>query len=164
MALKLINALEDVAYAYYAEEKHNPFRERKIMPITYFIKTPFQNWTRNSADLTGAVMLYVDYSLPVDELRQALHDILAEEELWDHNDEVVQVVDTTDKTMTLRVLVSAADAASTFRLRCSVREKLIYFIQEYHPEALPKNRVAVAGPPPSVPASQPANHTVATSP
>ena len=117
-------------------------KRRMVLPINYFIEKPFQNWTRRTADLTGVIMLYVDYSLPVDELRRALSDILAEEELWDREAETIQVVDTTDKTMTLRVLVSASDAASTFTLRCSVREKLISFIRERYPEALPKNRIA----------------------
>ena len=116
-------------------------KRRMVLPINYFIEKPFQNWTRRSADLTGVIMLYVDYSLPVGELRGALRDILREEELWDGQAEVIQVVDTTDRTMVLRVLVSAGDAPDTFTLRCSVREKLISFIREQHPEALPKNRL-----------------------
>ena len=120
-------------------------KRRIVLPINYFIETPFQNWTRRSGDLTGVVMLYVDYSLPVGELRQALTDALASEPLWDGEANRVQVVDATDRTMVLRVLVSAADAASTFALRCSVREKLITFIREQYPEALPKTRVALNG-------------------
>ena len=120
-------------------------KRRIVLPINYFIETPFQNWTRRSGDLTGVVMLYVDYSLPVGELRQALTDVLATEPLWDGESNRVQVVDATDRTMVLRVLVSAADAASTFALRCSVREKLITFIRERYPEALPKTRVALDG-------------------
>ncbi len=120
-------------------------KRRIVLPINYFIENPFQNWTRRSGDLTGVVMLYVDYSLPVGELRQALTDMLASEPLWDGESNRVQVVDATDRTMVLRVLVSAADAASTFALRCSVREKLITFIRERYPEALPKTRVALDG-------------------
>lgn len=118
-------------------------KRRIVLPINYFIEKPFQNWTRRSADLTGVIMLYVDYSLPVDKLRLALRDILEEEELWDEQTETIQVVDTTDKTMILRVLVSAGDAASAFALRCSVREKLISFIREQYPGALPKSRVVL---------------------
>ena len=119
-------------------------KRRIVLPINYFIEKPFQNWTRRSADLTGVIMLYVDYSLPVDELRSALGRILRAEELWDQEVETIQVVDTTDRTMVLRVLVSAGDAASTFTLRCSVREKLISFIREQYPEALPKSRLVVS--------------------
>ena len=120
-------------------------KRRIVLPINYFIETPFQNWTRRSGDLTGVVMLYVDYSLPIDELRGELTNVLAAEPLWDGESNRVQVVDATDRTMVLRVLVSAADAASTFALRCLVREKLITFIRERYPEALPKTRVALDG-------------------
>ncbi len=130
-------------------------KRRIVLPINYFIETPFQNWTRRTGDLTGVVMLYVDYSLPIGELRQALTEVLASEPLWDGALNLVQVVDATDRTMVLRVLVSAADAASTFALRCSVREKLITFIREQYPEALPKSRVTLVDgpdqPPPTVP-------------
>ncbi len=120
-------------------------KRRIVLPINYFIEPPFQNWTRRTGDLTGVVMLYVDYCLPVDELRQALTDILAAEPLWDGEANRVQVTDATDRTMVLRVLVSAADAPNTFALRCSVREKLITFIRERYPEALPKTRVTLHG-------------------
>ncbi len=118
-------------------------KRRMIMPINYFIENPFQNWTRSSSELTGVIMLYADYSLPVDALRAELDHILAEEPLFDGNTKAIQVVDTTDKVMTLRILVSAEDAPSAFTLRCSVREKLITFIQENYPESLPKNRIAL---------------------
>ena len=134
-------------------------KRRIVLPINYFIEKPFQNWTRRSADLTGVIMLYVDYSLPVDELRRALSSILQEEELWDKESETIQVVDTTDKTMTLRVLVSAGDAGSTFTLRCSVREKLISFIREQYPDALPKHRVAF-NEQPSIKLPSDAEHTM----
>ena len=117
-------------------------QRRIVLPITYFVENPFQNWTRSSSNLTGVVLLYVDYSLPVEALRQALEQILEEEPLWNQEKKDVQVTDTTDKTMTVRVLVSAGDAADTFALRCSVREKLIAFLQENYPESLPKNRVS----------------------
>lgn len=116
-------------------------KRRIVLPITYFIEKPFQNWTRSSSELTGAIMLYVDYSLSVDFLREQLSEILTKEPLWDKQANVIQVVDTTERTMILRVLVSASDAANTWTLRCSVREKLIAYIRESHPDALPKSRL-----------------------
>lgn len=118
-------------------------KRRLILPINYFIEKPFQNWTRSSNELTGVVMLYVDYSLPVDVVREELDRILEEEPLWDRVTKVVQVVETTDRVMVLRILGSAADAPSAFTLRCNVREKLIKFIQDKYPESLPKNRVSL---------------------
>jgi len=119
-------------------------KRRLVLPITYFVERPFQNWTRSSAELLGTIMLYVDYSLPIDSLRDQLSKILAEEQLWDQQASVVQVVDTTERTMVLRVLVSSDSAPNTWTLRCSVREKLINYIQDNHPEALPKSRLTLS--------------------
>jgi small-conductance mechanosensitive channel len=116
-------------------------QRRLIVPITYFIERPFQNWTRETAELLGTVFIYADYRAPIDELRQELQKIVAETPLWDRRVAKMQVTNATDKTMELRVLVSAEDAPKAWDLRCLVREKLISFLQRQHPESLPHVRV-----------------------
>jgi small-conductance mechanosensitive channel len=113
---------------------------RLIVPITYFIEKPFQNWTRISADILGTVFIYTDYSVPVDVVRQELQKILNESELWDKKVCVLQVTNATEKTVELRALMSAADASKAWTLRCRVREKLIEFLRDKYPAALPKIR------------------------
>jgi small-conductance mechanosensitive channel len=113
---------------------------RLIVPITYFIESPFQNWTRTSADILGTVFVYADYALPVDTIRERLHEILKESEHWDGKVCVLQVTNATDRTMELRALMSASDASAAWTLRCEVREKLIEFIKSKYPEALPRVR------------------------
>jgi small-conductance mechanosensitive channel len=116
---------------------------RLVLPITYFIEQPFQNWTRVSADLLGTVFLRVDYTVPLDALRAELTRILAASPHWDGKVNVLQVTDADARTMEVRALVSAADASIAWSLRCEVREKLIVFLQERYPDALPKLRAAV---------------------
>lgn len=116
-------------------------KRRLILPITYFIEKPFQNWTRTSSELVGAILLYVDYRVPLDRLREQLTKILAEEQLWDEQTNVIQVVDTTEKALVIRVLVSSTDASNTWALRCQVREKLVQYLQQHHPESLPQIRM-----------------------
>ena len=113
---------------------------RLIIPITYFIEKPFQNWTRTTADILGTVYIYVDYTVGVDVVRQQLQKILNETQLWDKKVCVLQVTNTTERTMELRALLSAADASTAWSLRCYVREKLIEFIREKYPHVLPKLR------------------------
>jgi small-conductance mechanosensitive channel len=113
---------------------------RLIVPITYFIEKPFQNWTRVTADILGTVFIYVDHTVPIDAVRQELQNILNQSELWDKKVCVLQVTNTSERTIELRALVSAADASSAWSLRCEVREKLVNFIRENYPEALPKLR------------------------
>jgi small-conductance mechanosensitive channel len=113
---------------------------RLIVPITYFIEKPFQNWTRTSADILGTVFIYVDYTVPVDAVREELKRILENSQLWDKKVCVVQVTNTSERTVELRALMSAADASSAWSLRCEVREKLVDFIRKNYPQALPKLR------------------------
>lgn len=113
---------------------------RLIVPITYFIESPFQNWTRTSADILGTVFVYADYTLPIDVIRDQLQNILKESEHWDGKVCVLQVTSASDRTMELRALMSAADASVAWTLRCEVREKLIDFIKREYPQALPKVR------------------------
>jgi small-conductance mechanosensitive channel len=116
---------------------------RLVLPTTYFTQTPFQNWTRHEARVVGSVILHVDYSLPVDPLRAELQRVLEESPLWDRRDWVLQVVDTTPTTMVLRALMSSADAASNWDLRCDVRERLLGFLAEHYPDRLPRVRAEV---------------------
>lgn len=116
---------------------------RLILPITYFLEKPFQNWTRVSADILGTVFLYVDYTVPVPAVREELHRILENNKLWDGRVCVLQVTNATERTVELRALVSAADSSSAWELRCHVREKLIEFVQENYPDGLPKLRAEI---------------------
>lgn len=116
---------------------------RLVVPITYFIEKPFQNWTRKTADILGTVFLYVDYTIPVQTIRDELHRILKESELWDGNAWGLQVTNASERTMELRALMSAPDAPTAWNLRCKVREELIAFIQKNCPEGLPKVRAAI---------------------
>jgi hypothetical protein len=114
---------------------------RMVLPLSYFIEKPFQNWTRDTAFLMGTIFLWVDYTLPVEETRQAVQKIVEASSLWDRRFWNLQVSDATEHTMQLRVLATAADSSKCWDLRCEVREKLIAWVQEHHPESLPKTRM-----------------------
>jgi hypothetical protein len=113
---------------------------RMIVPLTYFIEKPFQNWTRETSALIGNVMLYVDYAAPVEVIRAKFNEILKQSDKWDGRTAALQVTDFKEGSMELRCLMSARTASQTFDLRCEVREKLIAFLQSEHPEALPHSR------------------------
>lgn len=114
---------------------------RLIVPLSYFIETPFQNWTRTKADIIGSVEFHVDYTCPIALLEQELDRILDGHPLWDGRVKVLQVTEAGEKTMKLRVLVSAGDSPTAWDLRCDVRKRLILWLQEHHRGALPKHRV-----------------------
>ena len=115
-------------------------QRRLILPVSYFIEQPFQNWTRSSSELLGTVFLYVDYRAPLDALRGELDRILSESPRWDGRVKGLLVTDAREQTLEIRALASAADASLAWDLRCEVREKLILFLQRHHPESLPRVR------------------------
>lgn len=116
---------------------------RLVLPITYFIERPFQNWTRSSADILGTVFLHADCSVPLDALRAELTRILSTSTFWDGKVNVLQVTDAKEHTLEIRALASAADASLAWDLHCEVREKLIQFLQRNYPESLPRVRASV---------------------
>jgi small-conductance mechanosensitive channel len=116
-------------------------KRRLIVPSTYFIEKPFQNWTRVSADILGTVFIYTDYTVPVDELRRELTRILEESDLWDGQTNVMQVTNATNQSLEIRALMSTADSPTAWDLRVLVREKLISFLQQNYPGSLPRTRI-----------------------
>jgi small-conductance mechanosensitive channel len=117
---------------------------RLIVPLTYFIERPFQNWTRNTSEIIGTVFLFADYSLPVDPVREEFHRILKETKLWNGRTAAFQVTDFTEHAMQLRAIMSASNSSAAFDLRCFVRERLIAFLQRNYPNSLPTARAQLA--------------------
>ncbi len=117
---------------------------RMIVPLSYFIEKPFQNWTRENSALIGSAFLYVDYRAPVGVIRDKLKEIVKASKNWDGDVVNLQVTDAKESTIELRCLMSARSAGQAFDLRCEVREQLVDFLQKHHPEALPRQRSEVA--------------------
>ena len=130
---------------------------RMIVPLTYFIEKPFQNWTRESSTLIGAVLINVDYRAPVAAIRDKAQAIVKASSRWDGRVFNVAVTDFKHDTMEVRILASAGNSGAVFDLRCEVREKLIDVLQREHPEALPRQRSELA-----ITQSQPGSSVTAT--
>jgi small-conductance mechanosensitive channel len=119
-------------------------QRRMILPLSYFLEKPFQNWTRENPQILGTSMFYVDYSVPVEEMRTELGEILKQSPHWDGRAWALQVTDLRENTMELRALMSARNAGSAFDLRCEVREKMVGWLREQHPEGFPRSRLDVS--------------------
>lgn len=115
-------------------------QRRLIVPLQWFIENPFQNWTRSNAELLGVVMLWVDYRLPLEPLRIEAKRLCSGMQEWDGRVCAVQVTDTNERAMQVRILVSAADSPRAFDLRCKMREGLLDFVQLHYPDCLPRIR------------------------
>ncbi|MFC4056842.1 mechanosensitive ion channel family protein [Planomonospora corallina] len=120
---------------------------RLVLPVSYFTGNPFENWTRHGSRVVGHVMFRVDWSVPVEELRAELYHALREHPLWDQKDWTLQVTDILPNGLVeLRALMSAADSASAWDLKCDMREHMLKFVREKYPEALPRFRVETRAP------------------
>jgi len=112
-----------------------------VLPVTWFLEKPFQNWTRTSADITGSILLYLDYSFPVDNIRKALPQMLEGNPDWDGRTLNVQVTSATERYKEVRILLSSSNASKSWDLRVAIREKMIDYINANHPDAFAKIRI-----------------------
>ena len=115
-------------------------QRRLIVPLSYFIENSFQNWTRQSAELLGYPYLYVDYSVPVEPLREEFKRICESTSLWDKRVCVLQVTDLSSSMMQIRCLFSVRNSSDQWNLSCVVREKMVEFIRANYPDAFPRTR------------------------
>jgi len=118
-------------------------QRRLVVPITYFLEKPFQNWTRNSSDLIGTVFFYADFLIPVEEVRAEVQRVVHASKLWDKRVFVVQVTDFRTDCVEIRILASAETSPMLFDLRCEIREKILLFFQNRYPSAFPRVRTAL---------------------
>lgn len=112
-----------------------------IVPITYVLENPFQNWTRSNEKSMAVIIIYADYSLPVDEIRQEFKRLISESNRWDGETGIIYINDFTERTMQLKAMVSAKNIDDAFYLKIELREKLIKFIQDNFPNSLPRTRL-----------------------
>src|SRR5712691_711119 len=154
--------IEEIAAAYVVIRVWD--QRRLIVPLSYFIEKPFQNWTRQNPELIGTVDLHLDYAAPVDRIREKLKAIVSSSSLWDRRVANLQVADAKEATIMVRALVSAKNAGTLGDLRNEVREKLLAFLRDQHPEALPRHRAEVDLSAPARTAMQPATPDVSVAP
>ena len=117
---------------------------RLVVPLQWVVEHPFQNWTRSSSSLLGSVFLWLDYRVALEPLRAELTRVCKADPAWDGRVAILQVVETSERAMQVRVLVSSADAPSGWDLRCRVREALVTFVQRTDPAGLPRLRADLA--------------------
>jgi small-conductance mechanosensitive channel len=122
---------------------------RLVLPTSYFASHPFENWTRIESAVLGTVEVDLDWSLPVAAMREELQRVVTGTQLWDERVSLLQVIDATGSSVRVRCLVSAVDAPTLWDLRCLVRERLVEWVREHQPQALPRLRTEIdrAGPP-----------------
>ncbi|MBX3207074.1 MAG: mechanosensitive ion channel [Labilithrix sp.] len=119
---------------------------RLVVPMTRFLEQPFENWTKVSPTLHGTVFFQVDWRLPIDDVRRELDRILEGHALWDGRTKTVTVTNTTDRTIEVRALVSAANSSDLWGLRTHVRERIVAWLCDHEGgKYLPRVRIDEGG-------------------
>jgi small-conductance mechanosensitive channel len=113
---------------------------RLVVPLSYFIEQPVQNWTRNSSNMLSPVSIRVDFSFPVDKFRAYMKEVIAQSPFWDKVTFNVQVTASDHQSMEVRVLGSADSPGNSGNLQCELREKMIDYVHRHYPQCLPKAR------------------------
>jgi small-conductance mechanosensitive channel len=126
---------------------------RMLLPMTYFLDKPFQNWNKGAGAMVGPVTFELDFSADLDAIRAELRRVLETEgkATWDGKTQSVVVTEIGAQSITVRALVGANDFGVLFDLRCLVRERLLAFVRA-HPGWLPRYRLSSPGPSPLPPA------------
>jgi small-conductance mechanosensitive channel len=115
-----------------------------VVPLTYFVEHPIENWTRTGAGVLASVYIYVDYTTSIESVRNELKTILEGSTAWDRKFWNLQVTDASERTVQLRALMSAPDSSTAWELRCDVRERLISALRSRYPQALPRSRATLS--------------------
>lgn len=131
--------IEEITFTYVTLKLGD--RRRMLVPITYFIEKPFENWSHEGDSLRSSLHIYLDYLMPIEPLRNELDLILSKSPHWDGKAQKLQVSNMTDRSVEIRIQVSAADADHLSDLRADVREKMLEFIRKNYPGHFPKVRL-----------------------
>jgi len=113
---------------------------RLILPSSYFVSMPFTNWTRWGDRITGVVLMDVDWTVPLDDIRAEVARGLEESPLWDKRSYSMVVAGTSGTNVTLRFSASAANADDMFGLNALVRETVVTFLAAQGGPGLPRLR------------------------
>jgi len=113
---------------------------RLIVPVSKFLEESFQNWTRETSQILGSVIWYLDPATDIPRVRTKLEELVKASPRWDGRFCNLQVTDTRPEAIEVRALMTAKDASTAFDLRCEVREALLSFISSKMPEALVRYR------------------------
>lgn len=114
---------------------------RMVLPLSYFLDHPFQNWTYNrSTNLLAHCYIYTDYTVPVQALRDELTRILKSTPLWAGTVNGLQITELQQFGVQIRALMDARNSNDSGDLCALVRERMLDFVAKNYPDSFPRYR------------------------
>lgn len=114
---------------------------RILIPISQLIDGEVESHDIGERHSIGAVMLYLDYSAPMEPIREKFDELVTEHPLFDGHFKSVIVSDLKSDCIEVRLAMSSTNYNDLFNLRAFIREEMIGFLQKEHPESLPSQRL-----------------------
>ncbi|CAG8626887.1 7002_t:CDS:2 [Funneliformis mosseae] len=113
---------------------------RIIIPLSRIINGVFENYTKVNENMGMSFEFYVDYGVPLDDLKQYYQSILQKSEYWDHRDGAISIKECLENCMVLKASMTAVNVKMGSKLKGELREKLLEYIITTYPEYLPRTR------------------------
>ncbi|CAG8533851.1 45149_t:CDS:2 [Gigaspora margarita] len=115
---------------------------RFIIPLTRVVTSSFENWSRSNESIPSEFNLYVDYGVPLEDLRKQFYNLVENHENWDRNkrDTILTISDATQNSLVLTITVTATNAMLARKLKSKIRERLIEYMMTTYPQYLPRSR------------------------
>lgn len=118
---------------------------RLIVPVTYFVSKPFENLSVKSAKMYRCLDLTLHLSADIQLLREKfLEYAKAEESIVEHHKLLCYVTGQNGTAQTISCYLMASDPLSGWTAEMNVREKLMAFIRDNHPEWWPRDVVVIS--------------------
>ena len=99
---------------------------RLIVPVTYFVSEPFENWTKRDPSLTKVFELRFNHMADVDALRERFETFVEQNDKVIEKDSSKVLVIGHDATgMLVRFYATASDPTSAWYMHCELREAML---------------------------------------
>ena len=118
---------------------------RLIVPVTYFTSKPFENLSVKSTKMYRFMELTLHLSADISQVREKFVEFAKEEEcVIEHHKLLCYVTGQTSHAQTVTCYLMTSDPLAGWTAEMNVREKLVAYIRDEHPEWWPRDVVVIS--------------------
>ncbi|MCG7600804.1 mechanosensitive ion channel family protein [Halomonas sp. McH1-25] len=118
---------------------------RLIVPVTYFVSRPFENFSVKSAKEYRSLEMILHLSADIECIREKFIEYAKEEDsVIEHHKLLCYVTGQTGTALTVTCYLMTTDPMSGWGAEMNVREKLLAFVRDNYPEWWPREVVVIS--------------------
>ncbi|MCM2130065.1 mechanosensitive ion channel family protein [Larsenimonas rhizosphaerae] len=116
-----------------------------IVPVTYFASKAFENLSAGNTREYRSMELNVHLNADIAVLREKFLEFAQEEDdVIEHHKLLCSVTAQTISAQTLTCFLMASDPISGWRAEANIRERMLAFIRDHHPDWWPRNVMVIS--------------------